>query len=90
MKKMKRWQTYALMAVCILINLIGRKAAATLQLPFWLDAIGTLIAAIQLGPVYGAVCGAALNILLGIGSSNQLTNFSYIIVSVGIGVRKEV
>jgi energy-coupling factor transport system substrate-specific component len=86
MKKMKRWQTYALMAVCILINLIGRKAAATLQLPFWLDAIGTLIAAIQLGPVYGAVCGAALNILLGIGSSNQLANFSYIIVSVGIGV----
>ncbi|WP_026657967.1 diguanylate cyclase domain-containing protein [Butyrivibrio sp. AC2005] len=86
MKKLKSWQSWVLLAVCILINLIGRRIAAVFELPFWLDAIGTLIAAIQLGPLGGAISGAALNTLLGIWSQNRIANLTYIIVSVGIGV----
>ena len=83
MEKFKRWQTYALMIVCVLMNLIGRYIATKLQLPFWLDAIGTIIAAIELGPVCGAICGALLNIILGFW---QIKTFAYIIVSIGIGI----
>ncbi len=83
MDKFKRWQTYALMIVCVLLNLIGRYIATTLQLPFWLDAIGTLIVAIELGPVCGAICGALLNIILGFWEAKT---FAYVIVSICIGV----
>ena len=73
MDKFKRWQTYALMIVCVLLNLIGRYIATTLQLPFWFDAIGTLIVAIELGPVCGAICGALLNIILGFWEAREKT-----------------
>ena len=83
MEKFKRWQTYALMAVCVLINLIGRYTATKLQMPYWLDAIGTIIAAIELGPVCGAICGALLNIILGFW---QIKTAAYFIVSVSVGI----
>ncbi|WP_197029594.1 ligand-binding sensor domain-containing diguanylate cyclase [Butyrivibrio sp. AE3004] len=82
---MKKWQTCLLIAVCVFINLIGRSFAEHFQLPFWLDSIGTIITAIELGPVGGAVCGAFSNILLGIITVNIKT-LAYLIVSVCIGV----
>lgn len=83
MEKLKRWQTYVLMLVCILINLIGREFASALQLPFWLDAIGTIIAAIELGPVGGAICGASLNIIT---AFENPINLAYALVSIAIGI----
>lgn len=86
MKKKKKWQICLIVAVCVIINLIGRTIAAKLQLPFWLDAIGTVMSAIVLGPLCGAISGAITNILLGIFGRMPLANFAYAIVSVGIGV----
>ncbi|WP_026509080.1 diguanylate cyclase [Butyrivibrio sp. LC3010] len=85
MEKMKHWQSYLLILFCIAINLCGRSITSHVELPFWLDSIGTLIAAIQLGPLGGAICGAALNIILGITSGGS-TTMAYALVSVGIGI----
>ncbi len=81
--RLLRWQTWLLIVVCIVVNLVGRIIAAKLVLPFWLDAIGTLSAAIVFGPVGGAVCGLLTNLILGLES---VSNLAYAIVSVGIGV----
>ncbi|WP_408069914.1 diguanylate cyclase [Butyrivibrio sp. JL13D10] len=83
--KNKKLQTCILVVVCIFINLIGRRIAYVLQLPFWLDAVGTILCAIVLGPVGGAVSGVFTNIILGIFDNMNIANLSYSIVSVGIG-----
>ena len=57
MEKMKHWQSYVLIVVCVAINILGRNLASKVEIPFWFDAIGTLIAAIQLGPIGGAIWG---------------------------------
>ncbi len=83
MERMKHWQSYVLIALCVAVNLIGRAIASKLQLPFWLDAIGTLIAAIQLGPLGGALTGIIVNVLL---SFFNPVNLAYLFVNVAIGV----
>ena len=69
--------------VCVGINLLGRYLAMIMNLPFWLDSIGTMIIAIWMGPVAGAVCGSLSNISLQIIESNALP---YLPVSVAVGV----
>ncbi len=82
MEKIKKWQNWLLVAVCIVINLIGRNIAAFFGMPFWLDAIGTLISAIVLGPIGGSVCGLLTNAIISVFDKEP---FAYAIVSVGIG-----
>ena len=82
MNELKNSQSWLLIGVCILINLIGREVAHALVLPFWLDAIGTLVTAIVIGPVAGSICGVITNMLMGI---IGMENLAYGIVSVGIG-----
>ncbi len=84
MEKMKHPQTYLLIVICVVLNVLGRSAASTLQLPFWFDSIGTLIAAIQLGPVVGGITGACLNLY--IAATGNFNSLAYIAVSVSIGV----
>jgi len=83
MKKIGGWRGLVLIALCIVMNLIGNQIAIRLQLPFWLDAIGTLICAIVLGPVGGALCGALTSLVTGFMNPVYLI---YIVVSVGIGI----
>ena len=71
-----------LFAIGILLNFLGRYIASSLALPFWLDAIGTLVVAILLGPIGGAACGAVTNMIIGIGDWETT---AYAIVSIGIG-----
>lgn len=51
---------------CIFINFGGKLLAESLQLPVWMDAIGTLFAAYALGPVCGAIIGVTSNIMYSI------------------------
>ena len=48
--------------ICILINLIGKNWAIYFKLPIWMDSIGTMCVAYVLGPICGAIVGAAVNI----------------------------
>ena len=83
MKKLKDWRSIVLIVICVVINIVGTFIARKTLLPFWLDAIGTLITAIELGPWGGAICGIITNVILGIGN---VDNAAYSIVSAGIGI----
>ena len=83
MKKLNSWKSWNLILICICINIIGRKTALALELPFWFDAIGTMVAAIEYGPIVGAFCGVLANLLI---SSGDAVAFPYLFVSAGIGI----
>ena len=53
-----------LIPACIGINYLGKLIASVLKLPLWLDSIGTCIGGILGGPIIGAICGAANNLIL--------------------------
>lgn len=64
----KSWKSYKIILfviACLMINLIGKNIAESLQLPFWLDSIGTVLAATFMGPVCGAVVGVGVNLMYG-------------------------
>lgn len=81
--KKKLLRKALLMILCILLNICGNKAAKLLQLPFWLDTIGTGITACLYGPFIGALTGLATNLLLGI---SDILSVYYCFINVGIGV----
>lgn len=81
--KKKLLQKALLMILCILLNICGNKVAKLLQLPFWLDTIGTGITACLYGPWIGALTGLATNLLLGI---SDILSVYYCFINVGIGV----
>lgn len=75
----------ALIPTCIGINFLGKLLASALRLPLWLDCIGTGISAFLGGPVIGAVCGAASNIIYGITTGDSIS-LIYALTSIGIGL----
>ena len=81
--KKKLLRKALLMILCILLNICGNKAAGLLQLPFWLDTIGTGITACLYGPFMGALTGLATNLLLGI---SDILSVYYCFINAGIGV----
>lgn len=58
----------AVMLGCVAVNLVGREFVDFFQLPFYLDMVGTAIAAIALGPWRGAAVGVTTNLLGVVGS----------------------
>lgn len=74
----------ALIPTCIGINYLGKLFASLLKLPLWLDSIGTCIGGFLGGPVIGAICGAANNLIYGITTGDNIT-LIYALTSVGIG-----
>jgi len=73
-----------LIPVAIGINYAGKLTAAALRLPLWLDAIGTVLAAILAGPWVGALSGLLTNVLYGI--TADPVSFYYGIVNLLIGL----
>ncbi|WP_300404693.1 ECF transporter S component [Nocardioides sp.] len=57
------WQAATLILVAVGINLLGRLFTDGLDLPIYLDMVGTAIAAIALGPWRGALVGLLTNYL---------------------------
>lgn len=66
------------------INYIGKIFAGALKLPLWLDAIGTVLAAMLAGPIVGALCGAINNIIYGL--TMDPISLVYALSSIGIGL----
>lgn len=71
------------MIACILINYIGKSLAVEWNLPLWLDAVGTVMAAYAYGPICGAIIGLTNNIIFGF---TDYISYIYGITSVMIGV----
>jgi energy-coupling factor transport system substrate-specific component len=76
--------TLVLIPAAIGINYLGKLFASLLKLPLWLDAIGTCLAAVLGGPIIGAVCGAANNIIYGLTMDPIST--VYALTNIGIGI----
>lgn len=57
--------------------------ASELELPLWLDSIGTIIVAYCCGPVCGAIVGASVNFIDGFHSAGE---YVYLLASVSIGI----
>ncbi len=74
-----------LIPACIGINYLGKLFASVLKLPLWLDSIGTCIGAILGGPVIGALCGAANNLIYGFTTGDNIT-LVYALTSLFIGL----
>lgn len=73
-----------LIPACIGINYLGKLFASILKLPLWLDSIGTCIGGALGGPIIGAICGAANNLIYGFTTGDSIT-LIYAITSLGIG-----
>lgn len=76
---------FVLIPACIGINYLGKLFASVLKLPLWLDSIGTCIGAVLGGPVIGAVCGAANNLIYGFTTGDSIT-LVYALTSLCIGI----
>lgn len=60
----RRWVVYGLVALAaVCLNTVGHGFVAWLGLPLYFDMLGTCIAAIALGPWWGAGVGLATNLL---------------------------
>lgn len=66
------------------INYIGKLFVQMLQLPLWLDSIGTCLTACLAGPVVGALCGAINNVIYGLTMSP--ISMVYALSQAGIGI----
>lgn len=73
-----------LIPAAVAINYMGKLFAQVLKLPLWLDAIGTVLAALLGGPIVGAICGAINNIIYGL--TMDPVSFVYALSSIGIGM----
>ncbi len=65
------------------LNLLGYHAARMFGLPIWLDSVGTFYAAMELGPIAGALAGAMMNVIAGIYEPGYIW---FAIVSIGGGI----
>ncbi len=76
--------TLVLIPAAIGINYLGKLFASLLKLPLWLDSIGTCLAAVLGGPIVGAICGAANNIIYGL-TMDPISTI-YALTNIGIGI----
>lgn len=75
---------WALIPVGIAINLIGRFTIQVLNLPLFLDTIGTVLVALLAGPWVAAVTGILTNIVIGL--TMNPTSFPFGIVNAAVGI----
>ena len=83
---MKSWKTYQIglfVALCILLNYMGRVLAESYDLPLWLDSFGTVMCAYIGGPVCGAIVGLTGNLVYGFMYHDS---YVYALTSVALGL----
>lgn len=83
---MDRRMKLAIIAVAIGINIVGGTLASTLKLPLFLDSIGTMLAAVLLGPWLGALAGLLTNVFQGIITSPTSIPFGIVNAVIGLVV----
>ncbi len=69
--------------IAVAVNFVGGQLASLLKLPFYLDTIGTIFAAMLCGPWVGAVAGTLTNVVTGIANP---VNFAFIPVNLILGL----
>ncbi|GAF25267.1 predicted membrane protein [Moorella thermoacetica Y72] len=74
----------AIISTGIAINIIGSIVASAVKLPIFLDSIGTMLAAVLLGPWLGALTGLVGNIIQGV--LTDPANIPFGIVNAVIGL----
>ena len=70
--KGSRIRIAALCAACLLINIAGAKLALALNLPLFLDIVGTALAAALGGFIPGIIVGFLTNLINGIGDLDTI------------------
>lgn len=84
---MKRKITYdiAIIIIGIIANIIMGHLVIILKIPFlFMDSVGTILAAVLIGPIYSAVVGIATNFILSM--TVEYVNLHFAIVNVAIGL----
>ena len=83
MKNWKIWKIAAFITMCICLNIGGKLFSVWLELPLWLDSLGTALAAYIAGPVCGAMVGFTGNMAYSV-----VNNFSaaYSITNIALGI----
>ncbi len=74
----------AIIVVGIGINIVGGTLASALKLPLFLDTIGTILAAVLLGPWLGALTGLLSNIFQGVVTNPVTIPFALVNGAVGL------
>ena len=83
MKKWKSWQIVLFVAFCVFLNIGGRLLGVWLDLPLWLDSLGTALCAYIGGPVCGAMAGLTGNLAYSV--INHLSA-AYSLTSIALGI----
>ena len=83
MRKWRIWHSVVFTLLCLCMNFGGRLLASNLELPLWLDSMGTALSAYIGGPVVGAMVGMTSN--LAYGTVNQLSA-AYSVTSIALGI----
>lgn len=73
-----------LIALCIAMNIGLGQIASTLKLPIFLDSIGTILAALLLGPWVGMITGLCTNLLWGLISGPVAAAFAPVAMVIGL------
>lgn len=86
-------QAAMIVALCAALNLFGGFAAKSLAIPVvYLDTVGTFVAAVILGPWWGAAAGAAYNVVASLTFDPGTWPFAVVSVVVallwGYGIRR--
>ena len=76
-------RTLVLIALCIALNIGLGQAASTLKLPIFLDSIGTVLAALLMGPWVGMATGLVTNLLWGV-ISGPVAAFAPVAMVIGL------
>ena len=73
-----------LVAIGIALNLALGQAASFLNLPIFLDSVGTVLAAVLAGPVIGGLTGLLTNLLWGLLQGPTAAFFAPVAMMIGI------
>ena len=86
MKKMKFLRIAIMAFLCIILNIAGHIITMICPLPFWLDAVGTMISACLCGPIVGGTVGFLGNLITRICFGGSPIIFSLINILIGVVV----
>src|SRR3990167_11329161 len=72
-----------LIAFCIALNLTVGQITGALKIPIYLDSIGTVLAAVLVGPIAGILTGTFANLLASATGSPTMAFFIPVVVVIG-------
>lgn len=77
-------KTLVLIVICIAVNIALGQVVSMLKLPIFLDSIGTLLAALLMGPWAGMATGLFTNLIWGIFSGPIAAAFAPVSMAIGL------